>query len=81
MGTDISLHVGQNMLDSFPERCYKPPIIQLLYDQKRLGEKTGSGFYKLDAKRKALPDPELKPLVEASRKVGRQPALDVITNS
>lgn len=68
VGTDISLHVGQNMLDSFPERCYKPPIIQLLYDQKRLGEKTGSGFYKLDAKRKALPDPELKPLVEASRK-------------
>ena len=73
MGTDIGVHVGANFLESFPERVYKAQAIKLLFDQNRLGEKTGSGFYKFDAKRKAHPDPELKPLLAASRKV-RTPA-------
>ena len=63
------MHVGSNFIESFPERVYKPHIILALNEAKRLGEKTGAGFYKFDAKRKALPDPELKPLLEASRKV------------
>lgn len=38
----MGLHVGKNILDSFPERCYPARIIQLLVDNKRLGEKTGA---------------------------------------
>jgi len=68
VGADIGLHVGKNFLESFPERCYPVRIIVLLNERKRLGEKSGAGFYKYDAKRKASPDPELAPIVEESRK-------------
>lgn len=69
VGADIGMHVGGNFIQSFPERVYTPQIIMLLNEKQRLGEKTGSGFYKFDAKRKASPDPELQPLLEQSRKV------------
>ena len=69
MGADVGLHVGQNFLDAFPERTYPAGLIKKLNEAKRLGEKTGAGFYAFDAKRKARPDPALAPIVEASRKV------------
>ena len=65
----MGLHVGKNFLESFPERSYSAKLIVKLNEAKRLGEKTGSGFYQYDAKRKAKPDPSLAPIVEASRKV------------
>lgn len=67
VGADIGLHVGKNFIESFPERCYPARIIAILNEEKRLGEKTGSGFYKYDARRKAKPDPSLAALVEQSR--------------
>jgi enoyl-CoA hydratase/3-hydroxyacyl-CoA dehydrogenase len=67
VGADVGLHVGKNFLDAFPERCYPARIIQLLNEHKRLGEKTGAGFYKYDARRRAAPDPALGPVVAASR--------------
>ena len=70
VGADVGLHVGKNILDSFPERSYPARIIQLLNEHKRLGEKSGAGFYKYDARRRAAPDPALAPLVQQSRKVG-----------
>ena len=69
VGADVGLHVGQNFLDAFPERTYPAGLIKKLNEAKRLGEKTGAGFYAFDAKRKARPDPALAPIVEASRKV------------
>lgn len=69
VGADVGLHVGKNFLESFPERTYSAKLIVKLNEAKRLGEKTGSGFYQYDAKRKAKPDPALAPIVEASRKV------------
>lgn len=45
VGSDIGLHVGKNFVESFPERVYVSHIIPLLNQHKRLGEKTGSGFY------------------------------------
>ena len=50
VGADIGLHVGKNFIESFPDRVYPAQIISLLNDHKRLGEKTGSGFYKFDNK-------------------------------
>ncbi|GFR46239.1 hypothetical protein Agub_g7785 [Astrephomene gubernaculifera] len=69
VGSDIGLHVGANFVTSFPERVYVSRLIPLLNEAKRLGEKTGKGFYKFDSKtRKASPDPELAPLLAESRK-------------
>jgi hypothetical protein len=47
VGSDIGLHVGKNFLDSFPERVYISSLIPLMNQHKRLGEKTGKGFYKV----------------------------------
>ena len=58
VGADIGLHVGSNFIESFPERVYKSPLFPLMNQKKRLGQKTGAGFYKYDEKRKATPDPE-----------------------
>ncbi|KAG2485502.1 hypothetical protein HYH03_015775 [Edaphochlamys debaryana] len=69
VGSDIGLHVGANFVTSFPERVYVSRLIPALNEAKRLGEKTGKGFYKFDPKtRKASPDPDLAPLLAASRK-------------
>lgn len=47
VGSDIGLHVGKNFVDSFPERVYVSRIFPLLVEAKRLGEKSGAGFYKV----------------------------------
>ena len=67
VGADIGLHVGKNFLDSFPERCYPARAILLLNEHKRLGEKTGSGFYKFGPGRKASPDPTIAEILQESR--------------
>jgi len=68
VGHDVGVHVGQNFLDDFPDHVFASQIIPLLVQAKRLGEKSGAGFYVYDAKRKATPDPEgIAGLLEASR--------------
>ncbi|GAX81453.1 hypothetical protein CEUSTIGMA_g8882.t1 [Chlamydomonas eustigma] len=67
VGSDIGLHVGKNFLDSFPERVYVTNLIPLMNQHKRLGEKSGKGFYKFDDKRKASPDAEIMPIITESR--------------
>ena len=68
MGGDIGMHVGANIVESFPDRVYHATLIPSLVQAKRLGEKTGAGFYKYDAKRKAQADPEgLAPFLAAAR--------------
>lgn len=66
VGSDVGLHVGKNFLDSFPERVYISRIIPLLNEHKRLGEKSGKGFYQYDSKRRASPDPAIADLIHQS---------------
>lgn len=66
VGSDIGLHVGKNFVEAFAERVYASHLIPLLNEHKRLGEKTGKGFYKYDDRRRASPDPEIRPLIERS---------------
>ena len=47
VGSDIGLHVGKNFVEAFSERVYISYLIPLLNEKKRLGEKTGKGFYKV----------------------------------
>lgn len=43
----MGFHVGKNFLDAFPERVYISQLIPAMNQLKRLGEKTGKGFYKV----------------------------------
>ena len=68
VGGDVGVHVGNNIVESFPDRIYPATLIPSLVAAKRLGEKSGAGFYKFDAKRRAQPDEEgLAPFLAASR--------------
>lgn len=69
VGGDVGLHVGKNFIESFPDRVVKSHLIPLLNEAGRLGEKTGSGFYKY-ANRKPVPDPALKEILDKSRAAG-----------
>lgn len=70
VGSDIGLHVGKNFFDSFPERVYPGQLIKLMNEAKRLGEKSGAGFYKFAGRGKASPDPQgIAPILADSRKV------------
>ena len=65
VGGDVGLNVGKSYVESFPERTYRSTLVPMLNDLKRLGEKTGRGFYKYEG-RKQAPDPELKELTAKS---------------
>ena len=74
VGHDVGVHVGKNFIDDFPDRVYQSPLIPSLLTSKRLGEKSGAGFYKYDNKRRATPDPEgVEGLIAASRAQTRLP--------
>ncbi len=48
-----------------------PRIMDMLYAQRRLGQKTGAGWYRYDEQRDAQPDPEVEALIElAARENG-----------
>lgn len=47
VGADIGMHVGKNFVEAFPDRVYITQLMILLNKYKRLGEKTGKGFYKV----------------------------------
>jgi len=67
VGADIGMHVGKNFVEAFPERVYVTRLMILMNNHKRLGEKTGKGFYKFTRTRKASPDPELSEIIKESR--------------
>ena len=69
VGMEVGVHVGKNFIEDFPERVYQSPLIPSLLDAKRLGEKTKSGFYSYDDRRKASPDMDaIAPFIENARK-------------
>src|SRR3954468_20029507 len=44
-GLDTTLHVAQNMVDSYGDRFYIHPGMKELVENKNFGQKTGKGFY------------------------------------
>lgn len=67
VGADIGMHVGRNFMEAFSDRVYISQLFPLMNKYKRLGEKTGIGFYKFQKNRKTSMDPELEPILEQSR--------------
>ncbi len=64
VGMDTAYFAGAVMKQAFPERCVESPILGAMVEAKRLGQKTGVGFFKYDKKGKGVPDPELDNLIK-----------------
>ena len=65
-GIDVFWHVAQGRPDL---KLARTPILDRLYDQKRLGQKTGKGFYKYaEGSREAIRDEEIETLFAALAK-------------
>ncbi|MFW1678145.1 fatty acid oxidation complex subunit alpha FadB [Pontibacter sp. JAM-7] len=71
VGLDTASHAGHIMAAGYPERmAFSDSVIDRLYQQERLGEKNGVGFYRhgVDKKghRQVAPDPDLTALLPTS---------------
>ncbi len=45
VGLDTCLHAGKVMHAAMPDRVDPAPLVQVLFDKERLGQKNGKGFY------------------------------------
>jgi enoyl-CoA hydratase/3-hydroxyacyl-CoA dehydrogenase len=76
-GVDVAKFAGGILAEAYKDRTYISTLVDHLYDAKRFGEKTGSGYYKYNGKR-AEPDPELAGFVANARAdAGNPPALTI----
>lgn len=69
-GIDIVHHVGNLLRTAYPDRYPSPvkgSITEIMMNAKRLGQKTGKGYYKYEG-RAAVSDPEIIPLINEARK-------------
>ncbi len=81
VGLDTAFFAGMVMFEAFPDRCVASPLLLQMVKRKRLGQKTGAGFYQYkDSKGRGTPDPEfdalLQPLVRQQRKFTQQEIAD-----
>jgi len=75
VGMDTALLAGGVMLKSFPDRVIKTPVLEAIVKAGRLGQKTGSGFFKYGGgkKDKAQDDPTVEALIAPFRRAGTPP--------
>lgn len=66
IGIDTALHAAEVMAKGFPDRMQVDPssIIALMVKEKRLGQKTGSGFYIYEKDQKGKPKKSDDPSVD-----------------
>jgi 3-hydroxyacyl-CoA dehydrogenase/enoyl-CoA hydratase/3-hydroxybutyryl-CoA epimerase/3-hydroxyacyl-CoA dehydrogenase/enoyl-CoA hydratase/3-hydroxybutyryl-CoA epimerase/enoyl-CoA isomerase len=64
VGLDTAYFAGQVMYEAFPERIGQSALLAAMVQAKRLGQKTGVGFFKYaDKKGRGQPDPTLNDLL------------------
>ena len=64
VGLDTAFFAGRTMWEAFPDRITASPILPALVKAGRLGQKTGTGFYSYQNKKKRPePDPTLNDLI------------------
>jgi 3-hydroxyacyl-CoA dehydrogenase/enoyl-CoA hydratase/3-hydroxybutyryl-CoA epimerase/3-hydroxyacyl-CoA dehydrogenase/enoyl-CoA hydratase/3-hydroxybutyryl-CoA epimerase/enoyl-CoA isomerase len=64
VGIDTAVYAGQTMFDAFPDRVVSSPLLPAMVAAKRLGQKTGRGFYSYDNKKgRPEPDPSLAEVI------------------
>jgi len=65
-GLDVGKHVTGTITAAYGDRTYTSPLGAVLFDQKRLGQKTGVGYYAYP-KGKPSPDPKLQAIIDSVR--------------
>jgi 3-hydroxyacyl-CoA dehydrogenase/enoyl-CoA hydratase/3-hydroxybutyryl-CoA epimerase/3-hydroxyacyl-CoA dehydrogenase/enoyl-CoA hydratase/3-hydroxybutyryl-CoA epimerase/enoyl-CoA isomerase len=55
VGLDVAVHAGRTMLEAFPDRVVPAPILAMLVDHGRLGQKAGRGFFDYAASKSTKP--------------------------
>ena len=79
VGLDTALYAGGVMHRAFPDRMHDTPVIKALVDAGRLGQKTGSGFYKYKpGEKRGADDPETDTVLAPCRRDERSPSNDEI---
>jgi 3-hydroxyacyl-CoA dehydrogenase/enoyl-CoA hydratase/3-hydroxybutyryl-CoA epimerase/3-hydroxyacyl-CoA dehydrogenase/enoyl-CoA hydratase/3-hydroxybutyryl-CoA epimerase/enoyl-CoA isomerase len=70
VGLDTAFYAGHVMYEAFPDRVVTSPLLPAMVEAKRLGQKTGVGFYKYAGgkKGKGEPDPTLEAIVSPLRR-------------
>ena len=53
------------------DKTFKSPLIELMIENKRAGEKNSKGYYIYDEKRRARPTLEVKKIIEQARKFSK----------
>lgn len=64
VGIDTAMYAGRVMWEAFPDRIVASPILPALVKAGRLGQKTGAGFFKYNAKGKAEADPAAQAIID-----------------
>lgn len=65
VGVDTGVHAARIMADAFPERMgYKEKnVMELIYENKRFGQKNGLGFYEYEMDKKGKPVKKVNPAI------------------
>lgn len=79
VGLDTALHANEVMAEGFPERMKRDDktILNVMYEEKRLGQKNDTGFYRYEEDRKGKPKKVvdestydlIKPLIRETREL------------
>jgi 3-hydroxyacyl-CoA dehydrogenase len=78
-GLDVAWRVRQELHQFEEPGARKPVVADILVEMKRLGQKTGRGWYTYGDDRKPIPDPEVVSLIErttAAAGIVRRPVTD-----
>ena len=68
VGIDTAVLAGRTMTTAFPDRAENIPLLEEMAEQKRLGQKTGAGFYQYrPGKKRGLDDPQVETLLAKHR--------------
>lgn len=74
VGIEVGTMVHKSFVGAFPDRCYNATLNDIMYQNKRLGQKSGLGFYKHDPKTgRPSPDAEIEKFIAQSRKNAGNP--------
>lgn len=79
VGIDTGVHAAQIMADAFPDRMKMPnkTVAEILFENKRLGQKNGIGFYSYAPDRKGKPKKSVDASVETFINQGKKREIEV----
>ncbi|MEX0820111.1 MAG: 3-hydroxyacyl-CoA dehydrogenase NAD-binding domain-containing protein [Pirellulaceae bacterium] len=80
VGIDTAVYASHTMFEAFPDRVVSSPLLPAMVQAKRLGKKTGRGFYSYDNKKgRPEPDPSLGEVIGPHARAPRAFTPDELT--